>query len=75
MKIVDVTIHIDEEISISDQETLRDQLLHQNGVMAADCHDNTPHLMVVAYNPDITNSSQFLNVIKSMNLHAELIGM
>jgi hypothetical protein len=74
-KMADVTIHIDEETSIYDQEALRDKLLQQNGVMAADFNGDKAHLMVVAYNPDVINSSQFLTVIHNMNLHAELIGM
>jgi len=74
-KMVDVTIHIDEKISGEQLEALRDKLLAQKGVMAADYHNDKPHLMIVEYNPDIIDSTKFLGIAAKMNLHAELIGM
>ncbi|MGD8594351.1 MAG: ATP-binding protein [Gammaproteobacteria bacterium] len=74
-KMVDVTIHIDEETSSAEKESLRDRLLEHDGVMAADYNRNKPHLMIVEYNPDVIDSSEFLNVVKKLNLHGELIGM
>ncbi len=74
-KMVDVTLHIDEDTSHDEREALRDKLLQKQGVMAADCHDDKPHLMIVEYDPEFIKSSDFVNVAKEQGLHAELIGL
>lgn len=74
-KMTDVTLHIDENTSHDEREELRDNLLGLHGVMAAAYHDTQPHLMVVEYDPDAINSSEFLVAAKGKGLHAELIGL
>ena len=74
-KLSEVTLHVDEGTSHDEREKLRDLLLSMNGVMAAACHDEKPHLMLIEYNPDVINSIEFVNVAKKENLHAELIGL
>ena len=61
-KTVDVTLHIDEELSHGNLEDFRDVLLHENGVYAAAFHDEKPHLMIV-------------KLAKAHNIHAELVGL
>ena len=75
IKMTDVTLHIDENTNKDERESLRDSLLVLNGVMAADYHDDKPHLMIVEYDPDKINSSDFLSTVKGKGLHAELIGL
>ena len=74
-KMSDVTMHIDEATSHNEREALRDSLLSMNGVMAAAYHDDKPHLMIVEYDPDLVNSSEFLSSASSKGLHAELVGL
>jgi hypothetical protein len=74
-KLADVTLHIDEDTSHDEREKFRDVLLSMDGVMAADFHDEKPHLMLIAYNPDIIKSIEFVEAAKQQNLHAELIGL
>ena len=71
----DITLHIDENTSHNDRESLRDSLLAMNGVMAADYHDEKPHLMIVEYDPDVVNSSDFLKAVSNHGLHSELVGL
>ncbi|MDH5426469.1 MAG: ATP-binding protein [Gammaproteobacteria bacterium] len=75
MNMSDITLHIDENTSHNDREELRDSILSMPGVMAADCHDNQPHLMIIEYDPERINSSEFLAAVKQKGLHAELIGL
>lgn len=72
---VDITIHIDENTSHDDREALRDSLLAMDGVMAAVYHDERPHLMIIEYDPDTINSSDFLKTISNRGLHGELVGL
>ncbi len=74
-QMADVTLHIDENTTHEAREKLRDAILGMDGVMAASYHDERPHLMVVAYDPAVVNSSAFLEAAKAQALHAELIGL
>jgi len=74
-KMVDVTLHIDEDTTPDERAGLRDQLLRLNGVMKADFRDTRPHLMIVEYDPDLVASSRLLEVTEQRGYHAELIGM
>ena len=71
----DVTLHIDEKTDQEELESLRDRLLHVNGVMAAAYQDETPHLMVIEYDPELVESVKFLEVAKGQGLHGQLVGM
>ncbi len=72
---VDVTLHIDEELSHGNLEDFRDVLLHENGVYAASFHDEKPHLMIIVYDPEVIASKAFVDLAKDHNIHAELIGL
>ena len=75
IKMVDVTLHLDEDVSHEDREEFRDSLLGLDGVMAVASPDDKPHLVTIEYNPDAINSSEFLKAAQGRSLHAELIGM
>ena len=75
IKMVDVTLHINEETNASDREAVRDRILAEDGVMAVDYHDDKPHLLIVEYNPDVINSKKFVDIVESFNMHAELVGL
>lgn len=74
-KMTDVTLHIDENTNHDEREAFRDSLLNMSGVMAAASQDKTPHLMVIEYDPDTVNSSDFLDAATGRGLHAELVGL
>lgn len=75
IKMVDVTLHIDEDITHDDREDFRNTLLDMTGVMAAACHDEKPHLMVIEYDPDAVSSKEFVVAAQSRGYHSELIGL
>lgn len=74
-KMVDVTLHLDEDTSHEQREALRDKLLQLDGVMAADYHDDRPHLLILEYDPDTVSAGHFLSVVKDTGLHGELVGL
>ena len=74
-KMVDITLHIDEETTHDDREKLRDTLLEMPGVMAASCRDKHRHLMVIEYDPDEINPKEFVVAAEHRGYHSELIGM
>lgn len=74
-QMVDVTLHIDENTSQDDRERLRDKMLLKDGVMAAVYHNDKPHLMVIEYDPQVINATEFSTIAQESGLHAELIGL
>lgn len=75
IKIVDVMLHIDEEITGNERESLRDRVLARDGVMAASYHVKTPHLLVVGYDPDVLNAKTILDTVEQTGVRAELVGL
>ena len=71
----DVMLHIDETLQRSARESLREKFLAHEGVLAAAYYDDQPHLMVIAYDPDVTGSSEFIALVNEQGAHAELIGL
>ncbi len=74
-QMADILMHIDENTTHEAREKLRDELLNLEGVMAASYHDEKPHLMVLAYDPEVINSSAFIKVAQEQGLHTELVGL
>ena len=73
-KWAEVTLHIDENTTHEERENFRDLLLKREGVFAASCHDEKPHLMLIEYDPDTINSMEFVKEAGKKGLRAELIG-
>jgi hypothetical protein len=71
----EVTLHIDENTTHEERESFRDLLLKKAGVIAASCHDERPHLMLIEYDANIINSMEFVKEAGRKGLHAELIGL
>lgn len=74
-KIVDITLHIDEETTSEDRNGLCDTLLSMPGVMTAACRDKHHHLMVIEYDPDEINPKEFVIAAQQRGYHSELVGM
>jgi len=74
IRMVDVTLHIDESLDEGTRIELLEIIRDLNGVIGLGYHEEKPHLMIVEYNADILNSSEILAAIASTGIHAELIG-
>lgn len=74
-KMVDVMLHIDEDTTRNERESLRDRVFARGGVMAASYHDKTPHLLVAEYDPDVLSSKAILDTVETAGVHAELAGL
>ncbi len=74
MNITDIMIHIKETLSSEERSTFEDELRDIDGVIAPRFSTDKIHLLVVAYNPDRTNSAAFLNKAQAAGYTARLIG-
>ena len=70
----DVMIHINESLSEEDRSALEESMRQIEGVIAPRFNPGKDHLMVVAYNPDKTNSAALLAKARSAGYTAQLIG-
>ena len=73
--ISDITLHFNEDTNHDQREELRDKFLVIDGVMAADCHDEKPHLFMVAYDPELVSSRDLLSTMNNNGMHAQLLGL
>jgi hypothetical protein len=75
IKLTDVTIHIDKDADNDTRQRIDAALRTKDGVVSVHMPNDKPHLLVVEYNPDTTNSANMLDTVKQVAGHAELIGM
>jgi len=75
ISLVDITLHIDENLSIEQRETIEESLRALDGVVSVHNSEKTPHLSIVQYNPDVMDSKSILKRVTDQGVHAELIGM
>ena len=73
--IVDVVLHIDENLSPEQRETLEESLRALDGVVSVVNKDKTPHLTIVQYDPDEMDSRRILKRVTNQGAHAEIVGL
>jgi hypothetical protein len=74
MDINDVVIHVDETLDAQAQHDLEDMLREIDGVIAPRFNEHRTHLMIVAYNPELTSSMALLGEIRDQGYHAQHCG-
>ncbi len=75
IKLVDVTLHIDETLNQEERAKIEASLRAIDGVISVHNPDDKPHLAVVEYNPEKTKSHDILECVTKQGVHAELIGL
>lgn len=75
IKIVDVTLHIDNTLSPKLRSAVENELRSINGVVSVHMPEEKSHLVEVAYNPDNINAEQIAHSIRELAGHVELIGL
>jgi hypothetical protein len=75
IKLADVTIHIDRDISDEIRGQVEASLRNLRDVVSVYMPEDKRHLIVVEYNPDKINSGTVLAAVRELSGHAELIGL
>lgn len=75
MDIVDITIHVNEDLASAQKAALENSLRELDGVVSMCCHKQTPHLLLVMYNPQKLDSQAMLGRVKADGYHAQLVGI
>ena len=75
ISLVDLTVHIDENLSPEQRIEIQDSIRALDGVVSVHGSSKTPHLTVVQYNPEEMDSQKILKRITDQGAHAEIIGL
>ncbi len=71
----DVLIHLDETLDHDRLAVIEARLRQDPGVVSVAFHDDKPHMMVVAYDPQATTEGAILERVTAEGVHAELVGL
>ena len=71
----DVTVNIDENLDHSKLQEIANEVRTINGIDSVTFHDDKPHLMIVKYDPNLTDSSSIHKAITAKGVHAEMLGL
>ena len=74
IQLVDVTIHIDRDVSDEIHNQVETSLRSLNDVVSVRMPKDKRHLLIVGYNPDKTNSLVLLAAVQGLAGRAELVG-
>lgn len=75
IQLTDVTLHIGETLEKAKRSEIEEVLRGLQGVVSVHNPDDKPHLAIVEYNPDQTDSQAILATVTSQDVHAKLIGL
>ena len=75
IKLADVIIHIDKNLSSEQRGTIEESLRALDGVVSIHNPDETLHLTLVEYDPDVITSHVILERVTDQGTHAELVGL
>ncbi len=75
MNLADTLIHIDENLDGSSQERIIESMRGIPGVISPRFNQNKEHMLLVAFDPMGTHSTDLLENVKKLGYHAELIGL
>lgn len=73
MQTTDILIHIDEVLNPNQQQVIESELRAIEGVIAP--RFNKPHLLVISYNSDKTNTLALLKAVKDKGYQAQVVGL
>jgi len=71
----DLLVHLDETLDHDQLAAIEARLRQDLGVVSVAFRDDRPHLMVVAYDPQVTREEAILERVTAEGIHAELVGL
>jgi len=74
MNISDIMIHINESLSEEARTSLEDAMRKVEGVVSPRFNAGNQHLLVIAYDPEKTNSAVLLGKTRAAGYTAQLVG-
>ena len=70
----DVVVHVDEDLDEQNRCRIEHDMIRASGIERAQFNNERRHLLIVSYDPALTNSTKILNMVRKHKLHAQLVG-
>lgn len=74
MSISDILIHINQDLNEDQRKSLEEYIRQVDGVVAPRFNPGKNHLLLVAFNPDVTSTAALLAKVQSFGYNAQLVG-
>jgi len=71
---VDIVVHVDELLDEQNRRRVEHALLKTAGIGRASFNNEWQQLLVIGYDPELTNASHILKLVRQHQLNAQLIG-
>lgn len=75
MELVDFLINVHPELPLNEQISLESDVADMDGVMSAHFSPGHPHMLKVAYDPDVISSSAVLERVGKRGVAADKVGL
>ena len=75
MNITDILIHVHPTLTAEQREKVEDALSGSKGVISAHFSPAHPHALTVAYDPEMAQSGQLLQIVREWDQAATLVGL
>lgn len=75
IKVVDVILHIDNNLDATVREAVEKELRGITGVVSVHMPTDKAHLVEVAYDPDNVQAEHLAHSIRELAGHVELVGL
>lgn len=75
INVVDVTLHIDNNLDAKVRDAVEQELRNLNGVISVHMPADKLHLVEVSYNPDDIKSEHIAHSVRELAGKVELIGL
>ena len=75
MDITDILIHVHPTLSAEQRAKIEDALLGSKGVVAATFSHGHPHMLTVAYDPEVAHAGQLLQTVREWDAAAVMAGL
>ncbi len=75
MQLADLMIHVNENLAAGERTSLEERMRELEGVVAPRFCEGKPHLLMVSYNAEVTDSGSLLRHVEADGYHVQLVGM
>ena len=70
---ISIVVYIDEDLDEQNKQRIECHLLKLAGIQGVDFDKYRPHLLFVRYLPSLTEAYKIIALLRSFNLHVQLI--
>jgi len=70
---IDIVLHINEDLDAQDKQRVEQAMRQASGIGYAAFDRYRRHLLIIGYNPERTDSTKILELVRQQQLHPQLV--